>query len=199
MDMRLQTITLGATLIGLISGLTLAQSRTERPDSLYARLSYSSGHIVDWNQEQGNPKICFALYRSGSYRVSRLTERGTETLQGKLSDDQVARLRRILENLDFESSSGAVTRNGAEVLVAEVARKHKTVRYVWTDPDHERPFPSSAMNVVKWLQDFKPEGTSPLTMRELSDQPSICPVVSNPVPLVASLHPAVVGSVCEQP
>jgi len=107
----------------------------------------------------------------------------------------------MLENLDFQSSGGAVTRNGADVLVAEVVRKGRTIHYVWIDRDHERPFPSSAMNVIKWLQDFKPEGGSPLTVRELSDQPFICPVASNSVlPLLASLHPAPragVGSTCE--
>jgi hypothetical protein len=198
--MRLQTVTLRATLILLISGSAFAQSGTHGPDHLFARLSYSGGHVVDWRREQGNPQICFALYRSGYYRVSRMTEGGTETLQGTLSEDQVIRFRSMLENLDFQSSGGAVTRNGAEVLVTEVVRKGRTIHYVWIDPDHKRPFPSSAMSIVKWLQDFKPEGGSPLTVRELSDQPSICPLASKPLlPLFASLHPAVVGSSCEQP
>jgi len=198
--MRVQTITLEAALILLISGFTAAQSATHRPDSLFARLSYSSGHMVDWRREQGNPQICFALYRSGYYRVSRLTERGTETLQGTLAEDQVLRLRSVLENLDFQSSGDAVTRNGAEVLVAEVVRKRKSIHYVWSDPDHQRPFPSSAMNIVTWLQDFKPEGASPLPVRELSDQPSICPPASKPVvPLLATSHLPVVGSSCGQP
>jgi hypothetical protein len=198
--MRLQTVTIRATLILLISGSAFAQSRTRGPDHRLARLSYSSGGVVDWRHEQGNPQICFALYRGGYYRVSRLTEGGKETLQGTLSEDQVTRFRSMLENLDFQSSGGAVTRNGADVLVAEVVRKGKTTHYVWIDPDHERPFPSSAMSVIKWLQDFKPEGGSPLTVRELSDQPSICPVASKSIlPLLASLHPAGVGSTCEQP
>jgi hypothetical protein len=205
--MRPQAITLGTTMMLLISTLAFAQSRTQghdpdqHNDRLFARLSYSSGHIVDWRQEQGNPQICFALYRSGYYRVSRLTERGTETLQGTLSEDQVLRFRGMLENLDFQSNGGAVTRNGAEVFIAEVVRKRKTVHYVWIDPNHERPFPNSAMSVVKWLQDFKPEGSSPLTVRELSDQPSICPLASKPMlPLLASSSPAVTGSSrCKKP
>jgi hypothetical protein len=156
--------------------------------------------MVDWRQEQGNPQICFALYRSGYYRVSRLTEKGTETLQGTLSEDQVLRFRSMLENLDFQFSGGAVTRNGAEVLVAEVIRKRKTIHYVWIDPDHQRPFPSSAMSIVKWLQDFKPKDASLLMVRELSDQHSICPPASETVlPLSKHLRLAVVGSPCEQP
>jgi len=198
--LRLRAITLGTTLTFLISGFAFAQSGTDRTDSLFARLSYSRGRMVDWRQEQGNAQSCFALYRSGYYRVSRLTEKGTETLQGTLSEDQVLRFRSMLENLDFQSSGGAVTRNGAEVLVAEVVGKRKTIHYVWIDPDHQRPFPSSAMSIVKWLQDFKPEGASPLTVRELSDQGSICPSASESVlPLYARLRLAVVGSPCEQP
>src|SRR5216683_6948706 len=77
--MRLQTVTLRAALILLISGSAFAQSRTHSPDHLLARLSYSGGGVVDWRHEQGNPQICFALYRSGYYRVSRLTKGGTET------------------------------------------------------------------------------------------------------------------------
>jgi hypothetical protein len=202
--MRLQTVALRAavvSLISLISGFACAQSRTHGPDRLLARLSYTGGRVVDWKREQGNPQICFALYRSGYYRVTRLTEGGKETLQGTLSEDQVTHLRSMLENLDLEKSSGgAVTRNGADVLVAEVVRKGRTIHYLWIDPDHERPFPSSAMSVVKWLQDFKPEDGLPLTVRELSNEPPICPVASQSVlPLVASLHLIGVGSSCEQP
>jgi hypothetical protein len=197
-EMRPQKIALNAALILLVSGFTFAQSKTQGPDSLYARLSYTTGHPVDWRQEQGNPHICFALYRSGYYRVSRITESGTETVQGSLSEDQVLHFRSMLENLDFQSSGPAVILNGAETLVAEVVRKRKTIHYVWIDPDHQRPFPSSTMSIVKWLQNFKPEGASPLTVRELDDS-SICPLTSNGVlPLLASLDP-VVGSICRQP
>ena len=192
--MSLQTITLRTTLTLLILGLTFAQSRAYSPDSLLARLSYGSGRIIDWRQEQGNPQICFALYRNGYYQVSRLTEGGPETLQGTLSEDEAVRFRSMLGNLDFQSSGGAVILNSAEVLEAEVVRKGKTMHYIWIDPDHERPFPKSAMSIVKWLHDFKPEGASPLTVRELSDQPSICPVASQPMlPLFASLNPQVGG------
>ena len=196
--MRLHTLTVGAALILLVSGLAFAQSRAQSPDPLYARLSYNGGHIVDWSQEQGNPQICFAIYRSGYYRVSRLTESGTETLQGTLSGDQALHLHSMLKNLDFQSSGGAVTRNGAAMFVAEVVRRRSARHYVWTDPDHERPFPISTMSIVEWLQDFKPEGATPLMLRELSDS-SICPLASNGVlPLLANLDAAVVGSNCGQ-
>ena len=189
---------LRATLMLLISCLAFAQSRTHGSDRLFARFSYGGGHIVDWRYEQGNPQICFALYRSGYYRVSRLTERGTETLQGTLREDQVTRFRKTLENLDFQSSEGGVIREGAEMLEAEIVRKGKPMHYRWINPDDQRPFPDSVMNLVKWLRGFEPEGAFPFTERELSDQPSICPPASpNPlVPLFASLHPDS-GSHCQ--
>jgi hypothetical protein len=199
MEMRLQTLKLGATLIWLVSGLALAQSSTQNADPLYARLSYTTGHVVDWKQEKGNPRICLAIYRSGYYRVSRLTESGTETLQGTLSADQALRLHSMLEHLAFQSSGGAVTRNGAAMFVAEIVRRRSASHYVWINPDHQRPFPSSAMSIIKWLQDFTPEDALPLTVRELSDS-SICPIASEGVlPLLASLDAAVVGSSCKRP
>jgi hypothetical protein len=67
-------------------------------------------------------------------------------------------------------------------------RDGKTVHSVWIDPDHERPFPDSAVRVVRWLQDFKAQGSSPVILRELSDQP-ICPLASEkPLrPVIGSL------------
>lgn len=187
--MRLRNLAVEATLILLISVFALGQSTALKTDSLYARLSYTTGHGIDWNQQPGNPRICIALYRSGYYQLSRLTEMGTETLQGMLSKDQRWHFRRLVESLDFQSSEGAVTRKGAEIFLAEVVHNRTTTRYAWVNPDDERPFPSSAVGIVKFLQDFKPENASPLTVRELGDQPSICPVASNPSPAMASVSP----------
>jgi hypothetical protein len=54
------------------------------------------------------------------------------------------------------------------------------------------------MGVVKWLQEFNPEDGLPLSVRELSDEPSICPVASESVlPLAAGLHPVGAGSSCQ--
>jgi len=158
--MRPQAITLGTTMMLLISTLAFAQSRTQghdpdqHNDRLFARLSYSSGHIVDWRQEQGNPQICFALYRSGYYRVSRLTERGTETLQGTLSEDQVLRFRGMLEKSRLPIQWGRRYSHGAEVFIAEVVRNAKPCITSGSIPTTSARSPNSAMSVVKWLQDF---------------------------------------------
>lgn len=100
--MRLKTVALGITLM-LISVFAFAQSRTHNPDKVLARLRYDGGHIIDWRQEPGNPQICFALYGMGHYRVSRLTERGNETLQGRLTKDQLWQLLSALKELDLRS------------------------------------------------------------------------------------------------
>lgn len=195
--MRPQITMLVATVALFTSGIASAQSNQHSPDSLLARLSYSSTYVIDWRGEKGYPQVCFALYRSGYYQVSRMTEGGTETLQGTLSQDQLLRLGRRLKNLDFQASAGDVIRQGSESFVAEVVREGKAMHYVWIDPDHQRPFPSSAISVVNWLQNFKAKGASPLTLRELSEQPICPPASAKPVqPVSASLHPTSVGGAC---
>jgi hypothetical protein len=186
------------TLTLLTSGIALPQSNQHSPDRLLARLSYSSTYAIDWREERGYPQVCFALYRNGYYQISRLTEGGTETLQGTLPQDRLLRLGRMLNNLDFQATAGGVIRQGSESLMAEVVHDGQAIHYVWIDPDHQRPFPSSAISIVNWLQNFKAKGASPLTLRELSDQ-SICPPASwKPVqPVIASLHSPSVGSACE--
>jgi hypothetical protein len=46
-------------------------------------------------------------------------------------------------------------RQGSETLMAEVVRESKAMHYVWIDPDHQRPFPGSAISIVNWLENFK--------------------------------------------
>jgi hypothetical protein len=194
--MRPQLTMLVAMLTLFTSGIASAQSNQHSPDSLLARLSYSSTYVFDWRGEKGYPQVCFALYRSGYYQVSRMTEGGTETLQGTLSQDQFLRLRSMLRNLDFQATAGGVIRQGSESIVAEVVREGKALHYVWIDPDHQRPFPSSAISIVNWLQNFKAKGASPLILRELSEQPICPPASSQPVqPVIASLH-AHIGERC---
>jgi len=119
-------------------------------------------------------------------------------LQGTLSPDQLTRLRTLLKSLDFQTGEVGAIRKASESLIAEVVRDGKTVHSVWIDPDHERPFPDSAIRVVNWLQDFEAQGSSPLTLRELSDRP-ICPSASEkPLhPVIASVHGMSGGSICE--
>ena len=157
-------------------------------DSVLARLSYAGGYMVDWREQTGSPGICFALYRSGRYRISRLTEAGNESLQGKLSEDAFDRLTKLLIRLDSESSPGGIVQKGAESFIVEIAREQDTIHQVWVNPDHQRPLPESVMRVVYWLQDFEATGAHPLTLRELSNQ-RICPTASEPLlPVISCLR-----------
>ncbi|MGA8150796.1 MAG: hypothetical protein WB952_07595 [Terriglobales bacterium] len=55
------------------------------------------------------------------------------------------------------------------------------------------------MRVVEWLYNFKPEDAAPITVQDLSDQPSICPVAPNSVlPVLAGSHPVGMSRDCEQ-
>jgi hypothetical protein len=167
-------------------GSAPAQSVDHSPGSLLARLSHSGAFV--------SPQVCFALYRDGYYRVLRMTRDGTESLQGTLPQDELIRLRTMLNNLDFQSGGGGIVRQASESLIVEVVREGEAVDYVWVDPDHKRPFPPSAISLVKWLQGFQAQGASPLATRELSDQP-ICPAGSEiPVPVIASLRGLSAGS-----
>jgi TonB family protein len=142
--------------------------------SLAARLSYHRVSAV-WIPHQGHSWVCFALYRSGRYRVLKDTEKGTEFFEGELSPSQLSTVIRMLAGLDFQTSAGAgIVRQGSETFKAEVHVAGETQRYVWLDPDHQRPFPKSAKVVVDWLRDFRAEGASPLTLGEFSVQ-EVCP------------------------
>jgi len=119
------------------------------------------------------------LYRDGHYEILRVTENGTETLQGTLSQDEITRLNRSLETLNSESNSRGVIRQGLEPFIAEILRGDETIRFVWIDPDHDRRFPNRVVKIVNWLQSFKAAGAFPLTLHELSDRP-ICPRAAQP-------------------
>jgi hypothetical protein len=195
-----RVIALIAALGFLNSATAPAQSKEHNPGDLLARLSYNSTYVWDVSEER-SPQICFALYRDGHYRISRKSRRtqgGVETLQGTLSPDQLIRLRTLLKSLPLQIGEVGAIRKASESLTAEVVRDGKTVHFVWIDPDHERPFPDSAIRVINWLQDFEAQGSSPLTLRELSDQP-ICPSASEkPLhPVIASVHRMSEGASCE--
>jgi hypothetical protein len=165
-----------AILILFASAVASTQSRELDSDRLLARVSYNVGPSVIDPEAQDYPQACFALYRGGYYQISR--EDGAEPLQGTLSRRQRSDLGKMLRSLDFKSSGGGLVERSAERFVAEVVRDDDPTYYVWMNPDHRNPLPSSAVRIVKWLQGFKAEGASPiLTPRELSEH-SICPPTS---------------------
>ncbi len=196
--MPLRAATLVATLAMFTLGIASAQSKEHRP--LLARLSYRTSYAVDGrDRKQFYPQICFALYVSGEYRLSRVTNDGSESFQGSLSEGELSRVRKMLETLGPESSEGGIIRRGSESVIAEVVSDTETMRYVWVDPDHERAFPGSVMTIVNWLQNFKTEGASPITIRELSEQPICPPASGKPVqPVVAGLEHSRADRLCDE-
>jgi hypothetical protein len=115
------------------------------------------------------------------------TEKGTEFLQGELTRDQLLRVSTMLEDLNFQSTKLSTIHRGSESFEAEVHRSGETTRYHWVDPDHQRPFPESAISVVNWLRNFKAYGASPLTLGEFSEQ-QVCPSQESLLPLSAGLQ-----------
>jgi hypothetical protein len=166
------------------SAAQLGPPSDQGPSNVLARLSYISTYVAVSGQ-QHSPGICFELYRNGRYRVSRSTDGATKNLGGTLTQDQLGAVTRLMKKLDFESSGGGVIRNGSESFVAEIVRGNERMRYLWVDPDHQRPFPDSAVSIINWLQDFKPQGADALVVPELGTD-SICPIISDkPVQPVA--------------
>jgi hypothetical protein len=185
--MRDSIVTLITALTLFTSSTGLAQSKKADSDGLVARLSYDSMYLVDSRAQEGSPSVCLALYRSGRYQILMDTEKGTEFLQGTLSRDQLLRVSRMLEALDFQTGGASLIRQGAESFEAEVHRSGETAHYIWVDPDHQRPFPKSAISVVRWLRNFKAQGASPLTLGEFSWQ-HVCPSEEPLLPLTAAAH-----------
>jgi hypothetical protein len=122
----------------------------------------------------------------------------TEVLQGTLSQDELNSVSRMLSKLDPEKSSKAVmVEKSSELFVALLVRRDGTESYTWIDPDHQRPFPTAALSIVNWLQNFKAQGASPLLLNEMAEV-SICPPPSvTPVPAVASVMGTHAGSTCD--
>jgi hypothetical protein len=169
----------GAQLNGSLNGL---QSSEQTPTNLLARLSYDSTYVTD---ERGQPhfsqnfsRICFEVYRDGRYRISRMALGRTENLRGTLSEEQLSNVGSFLKKVDFDSKGGGIVRQGSETFVAEIVRGGQTVRFIWVDPDHHRPFPAAAESVIRWLQEFKAQGATALTAPESSTM-QICPRMSD--------------------
>jgi hypothetical protein len=193
--MRDRIITLIAALALLIPSIGLTQSKKPVSDGLLARLSYASTYGVDWREQEGSPNVCIALYRSGHYQVVLEREKGTEFLQGELSKDQLLHVDGMLEDLDFEPSEVGLIRRGSESFEAEIHHSGATTRYLWIDPDHQRPFPKSAIGVVRWVRNFKAQGAFPLPRGEFTEQ-QICPSEKPLLPLTAGLQHAVDPGLC---
>lgn len=191
--MRARIIMLMSLLVMLTSTSGIGKSK-KKPDSdrLVARLAYKKISVIRSSQERSS-RVCFALYRSGHYQVLRDTETGTEFLHGELSPYQLQRVSRMLKGLDFQTSGASVIRQGSESFEAEVHSSGKAKRYLWVNPDHLRPFPKSAIDIVYWLRNFKAQGASPLPLGEFSEQQS-CPSETSLLPVTGDLQHGVGAS-----
>jgi hypothetical protein len=175
------------------SSISFGQSKQRNP--VLARLSYRNAFFEDRSQQ--SPRICFSVYENGMYLLSRskITTGSPENDQliarGNLSVRQLNRLKTMLRGLnsDLENQGiGDVVRQGSEWFVAEVAEGSKTKHYTWLDADHLNPFPEPVANLLYWLQDFKAQNSTRLTLHELSDV-QICPSRNeNPLPIISDLN-----------
>lgn len=178
-----------AILVLLAPAAISAQSGKLDRDGILARLSYQNTYAADWRTQEHSPHVCFALYEGGRYRISRVGKNGTENREGELSENELEQLTTMLKTLNSRGSGGII-HQGSESFTAEVARDDDKVHFLWINPDHKRPFPTNAAQLVEWLHNFKAPDSAPFTLRELSNEPICPPASQKPVQPVASAIPS---------
>lgn len=167
---------------------------------LLARISYQSSFVAGSGD---SPHICIALYENGLYRLSKVGADKSDLLpspilQGTLTKEELDRFVALLHNLRSNYRQDGIVREGTASFVAELTSNGKPVRYIWTDADHRDPFPGSIRKVVHWMQDFKAEDSTVITLHELSSIPSPCPSLNEKSfqPVIAGLNPDQTGGSC---
>jgi hypothetical protein len=155
------------------------QNRDSSPTSsqsnfVSARLSYSTSAAVGGERAR---QICLAVTREGGYRFLQLASSGgtAVALQGKLSDDQLQQLKKLLSDSEFrrlKGGHGGVIFQDSESFGAEISREDGAQRLQWLNPDDQQPFPDSATKLIQWMQNFKPADSEPLLRAEFS---GVCP------------------------
>jgi len=163
--------------------LELAQEaeRAQQAD-LLARLSYetSVGAAVE--------RVCIAVSRHGEYRmVSKMAGAEMARVRGKMPEDQLKQLTKLLESSDFRSLAGnhaGLIRQRAESFTAEIGPGEGQVsgrdeivvprprRLEWLNADGESPFPPPIAKVAGWLEHFQPREAKPFVYAEF---PDVCP------------------------
>lgn len=189
----MRSIALALLTVFLFSDFELGAERSEpsSPSRVQTRLSYHNTFPSE--PGAGAHDICFALYDDGSYRLLKIGALGKTALAGTLSQAQATELERALEKLNFQSKGGGLVRQGLEAFRAEVRRQGRRVEYDWVDPDHIRPFPASAEEIIAWLEQFEPRDGVPFRWQELSNW-SVCPPAT-----LEAVQPAVAGLSKDQP
>jgi len=174
--------TVKAVLIAIIATLvtfpSLAQNSGTNDEnaSLVARLSYNSTWFVSADQKT-SPRICFAVFKDGRYRMLRRTADGKgQRLQGTILPEELRQIEGMLDAPGFRALAGQrgpfIVLAGSETFIAEVPREVGVQRVLWMNPDREEPFPKPAAEVIDWLQSFEPKHAETLVDTEF---PDVCP------------------------
>lgn len=186
----------------VISGISSGQTKEEskQQNSPVAQISYN-GSI--------SPRICFAIYADGTYLLSRKStlftpvnpgegQYGREVVQGTLTKEELQHFAALLRNLRSNPGLGGPVLEKSEWFIAEISQKGSSKRYTWVNGDHRDPFPGSIRKVIRWMQDFKAENSTVITLHELSSIPSPCPSLSEDrfQPIIAGLNPDQTGGSC---
>ena len=160
--------------------------RLSDPD-LLVRLSYER-----WPGQQ----TCISVFQDGDYRI--ITPSNTTgdrlRLKGKMADDQLLRLKKMLAAPGFRSLSSnaaGMIRDHAENFRAEVSRVEPSEgdktqvhprslpppprRLHWLNADDESPFPAPIAKLVDWMENFKAKNAKPFDDREFRED--VCPSV----------------------
>jgi hypothetical protein len=176
----------------LVTAIACAQGPNHALDpDLLVRLSYER-----WPGQQ----ICISVSQDGSYHIiSPSKATGPVRLKGKMVDDQLLRLKKMLAAPAFRSLSSnhaGMIRNHAENFRAEVSQVElqpafqfegdKSAvhprslpapprRLHWLNADDERPFPAPIAQLVDWMENFKPKNAKPFDYSEFPED--VCPSV----------------------
>ena len=164
--------------------------RSEDPD-LLVRLSYE--------RSPSRQRICISVSQDGDYRIASSGNALPDPirLKGKMDDDQLLRLKKMLAGSALRSlppSNPGMIRDHAENFRAEISRiefppafKLQSTpsgrprsapgplrRLQWLNADDENPFPAPIAKLVDWMESFKPKNAKPFDYSEFSD---VCPSV----------------------
>ncbi len=163
--------------IAILCFVILQHLVAQSADGIPSRFSYFSTYPTVSGQQR-SPAVCFELYQSGRYRIMRSRNGARETLGGTLNLDQLGAFAVLANGLDFDNNQGVfLIRQGSESFEGEGWRwfnHQKRLRYMWVNPDHQRPFPKSAVNIINWLQNFTAQVASRIVVPEVGGDP-ICP------------------------
>jgi hypothetical protein len=171
-------------------------SDMQDPD-LLVRLSYQRSAL----HPDGRQRICIFVSQDGDYRIIWWGDAlGVPTpvrLKGKMDDDQLLRLKKMLTRFALRSlprNNPGMIRDHSENFMAEITRiEHPPAfrlqstpterprsippsprRLQWLNADDQTPFPAPIAKLVDWMKNFKPKSAKQF---DYSEFPDVCPSV----------------------